>query len=519
MRYVVDGNFVGKKMNGEKKEEPVITDALLARAQNSWNAMSQYRQDRDRCKRFTYGDQWSDIVESSGGLMSEEAEMRSHGRTPLKNNLIRRLVRNVLGVFRDRYAQPACIARDGSESLQAMTMQKLLRYNAELNRMGEIYARTMEEFLISGMCVHKKWYGRKGRLTDCWTDFVQPDKFFVDMNGRDFRGWDISLIGEIHDMTPATLLATFAGSEEKRDRLLKCYGGLADRAYDRVCRVWEIWERTYPVRWHCHDRVTGRCWKVGEELYPAVRAENRRRRKEEIPEVETQWYVDDEWRWSFVTPGGMVIDSGVSPYRHGGHPYVFKAYPFVNGEIHSFVSDIIDQQKYTNRLISMYDWILKSSAKGVLLMPENALPKGVDLDAVAEEWSRFDGVIVFRPHAGEPLPQQISSKCTDIGVTELLNIQMKMMEDISGVNGALQGKLDSSSMSGTLYNQQTRNSLTALSDLMSCFDDFIRQCTAMDADNIGQFYSPDRIRRVAGIGSGLMTDRLFDCSQFDFSFE
>ncbi len=496
-----------------------MADALLARAQNSWNAMSQYRRDRDRCKRFTYGDQWSDIVESSGGLMSEEAEMRSHGRTPLKNNLIRRLVRNVLGVFRDRYAQPACIARDGSESLQAMVMQKLLRYNAELNRMGEIYARTMEEFLISGMCVHKKWYGRKGRLADCWTDFVQPDKFFVDMNGRDFRGWDISLIGEIHDMTPATLLATFAGSEEKRDRLLKCYGGLADRAYDRVCRVWEIWERTYPVRWHCHDRVTGRCWKVGEELYPAVRAENRRRRKEEIPEVETHWYVDDEWRWSFVTPGGMVIDSGVSPYRHGGHPYVFKAYPFVNGEIHSFVSDIIDQQKYTNRLISMYDWILKSSAKGVLLMPENALPKGVDLDAVAEEWSRFDGVIVFRPHAGEPLPQQISSKCTDIGVTELLNIQMKMMEDISGVNGALQGKLDSSSMSGTLYNQQTRNSLTALSDLMSCFDDFIRQCTAMDADNIGQFYTPDRIRRVAGIGSGLMTDRLFDCSQFDFSFE
>ena len=519
MRRPGPGNFAEKKMNGQKSEEPVMADALLARAQNSWNAMSQYRRDRDRCKRFTYGDQWSDIVESSGGLMSEEAEMRSHGRTPLKNNLIRRLVRNVLGVFRDRYAQPACIARDGSESLQAMTMQKLLRYNAELNRMGEIYARTMEEFLISGMCVHKKWYGRKGRLADCWTDFVQPDRFFVDMNGRDFRGWDISLIGEIHDMTPATLLATFAGSEEKRDRLLKCYGGLADRAYDRVCRVWEIWERTYPVRWHCHDRVTGRCWKVGEELYPAVRAENRRRRKEEIPEVETHWYVDDEWRWSFVTPGGMVIDSGVSPYRHGGHPYVFKAYPFVNGEIHSFVSDIIDQQKYTNRLISMYDWILKSSAKGVLLMPENALPKGVDLDAVAEEWSRFDGVIVFRPHAGEPLPQQISSKCTDIGVTELLNIQMKMMEDISGVNGALQGKLDSSSMSGTLYNQQTRNSLTALSDLMSCFDDFIRQCTAMDADNIGQFYTPDRIRRVAGIGSGLMTDRLFDCSQFDFSFE
>lgn len=499
--------------------EQFVADDLLNRAQSSWNAMNRYRQDRDRCKRFTYGDQWSDMVETAGGLMSEEAEMRNQGRTPLKNNLIRRLVRNVLGVFRNRYVQPVCTARDGSEAMQAATMQQLLRYNAELNRLGEVYARTMEEFLISGMCVHKKWYGRKGRVSDCWTDFVQPDRFFMDMSGRDFRGWDISLIGEIHDMTPATLLATFADSEEMRERLMKCYGDLSVTAYDRTCRVWEIWERTYPARWHCHDRVTGRSWKVDREMYAAVMDENRRRCREGIPEVETRWYIDDEWRWSFVSPDGVVIDSGVSPYRHGGHPYVFKAYPYINGEIHSFVSDIIDQQKYTNRLISMYDWILKSSAKGVLLMPENALPKGVDLDAVAEEWSRFDGVILFRPHAGEPLPQQISSKCTDIGLTELLNIQMKMMEDISGVNGALQGKLDSGSMSGTLYNQQTRNSLTALSDMMLCFDDFIKQCTAMDADNIGQFYTPDRIRRVTGAGSDLTADRLFDGSRFDFSFE
>ena len=502
-----------------RNKEALVADDLLNLAQSSWNAMNRYRQDRDRCKRFTYGDQWSDMVETAGGLMSEEAEMRNQGRTPLKNNLIRRLVRNVLGVFRNRYVQPVCTARDGSESMQAATMQRLLRYNAELNRLGEVYARTMEEFLISGMCVHKKWYGRKGRVSDCWTDFVQPDRFFMDMSGRDFRGWDISLIGEIHDMTPATLLATFADSEEMRERLVKCYGDLSVTAYDRTCRVWEIWERTYPARWHCHDRVTGRCWKVDREMYAVVMDENRRRRKEGIPEVETRWYIDDEWRWSFVSPDGVVIASGVSPYRHGGHPYVFKAYPYISGEIHSFVSDIIDQQKYTNRLISMYDWILKSSAKGVLLMPENALPKGVDLDAVAEEWSRFDGVILFRPHAGEPLPQQISSKCTDIGLTELLNIQMKMMEDISGVNGALQGKLDSGSMSGTLYNQQTRNSLTALSDMMLCFDDFIKQCTAMDADNIGQFYTPDRIRRVTGAGSDLTADRLFDGSRFDFSFE
>ena len=179
-------------------------------------------------------------------------------------------------------------------------------------------------------------------------------------------------------------------------------------------------------------------------------------------------------------------------------------YPYIDGEIHSFVSDIIDQQKLTNRLISMYDWILRASAKGVLLFPEGSLPDGVDINEIADEWGRFNGVIVYRPRAGVPLPQQVSSKSADIGITELLEIQMKMMEDISGVNGALQGKLESNSMSGTLYNQQTQNSLTALADLLRSFDDFVMQATHADVANMLRFYTRDVIRDITGesVGNG-----------------
>lgn len=151
------------------------------------------------------------------------------------------------------------------------------------------------------------------------------------------------------------------------------------------------------------------------------------------------------------------------------------------------MSDIIDQQKYANRLISMYDWILRASAKGVLLFPEGALPEGSDINDIAEEWSRFNGVILFRPKAGLPLPQQVSSNCSNIGITELLDIQLKMMEDISGVSGALQGKLESNTMSGTLYNQQTQNSMIALADLLGSFSCFIADATAMDVSNLAQY--------------------------------
>ena len=497
-------------------------EEIFAKARRCWESNAAFRKERNRNKRFTYGDQWSDPAQTGPreGNMTEEEQMRKQGNLPLKNNLIRRLTRNVLGVFRDRWQQPVCLARDPAEARQGAVMQKLLRFNADLNRLGELYARTMEEFLISGMAIHKKWYGRKGRTTDCWTDFVQPDRFFVDLAGRDFRGWDVGMIGEIHEMELEELISSFARTPRDADRFARYYGAMEAGRISEFpkCRVIEVWVREHPQRWNCHDPLTGSCWKSEGGIPADVERENRRREPLGLPPITCRWFVDDEWHWYFFSPDGETLASGTSPYAHGGHPYVFKAYPFIDGEIHSFVADIIDQQKLTNRLITMYDWILRASAKGVLLFPEGALPTGISLDDIADEWSRFNGVIRYKPRPGEPMPQQISSKAVDIGITELLNIQLKMMEDISGVNGALQGKLDSNSMSGTLYNQQTKNSLSALADLMQSFDDFIRDATEKDASNIAQFYSPERIREIAGADAALPEGRYFSADLRDFKF-
>lgn len=455
----------------EQQGDASRNEELLERAMRCWENLGDFRRDRERNKRFTYGDQWGDMIDVDGIRMREEDYIRSQGNVPLKNNMIRRIVRNVLGVFRNRYSQ--LLENDSPpEDPEAAGMRHLLEYNRRLNRMEEVYARTLEEFLISGLAVHRKWYGRKCGRTDCWTDFVMPDKFFCDTESRDFRNWDVSMVGEIHDLDFSTLCASFARSAEDYGHLRQIYG----LPSGRDCRVIEVWSREYRPRYRCHDLRDGRYYEISAEKASAAKPWERR-----------EWTVAEEWVCHFLTPHGDVLRSGRSPYSHGSHPFVFKAYPFIDGEIHSFVSDIIDQQKYTNRLISMYDWILRASAKGVLLFPEGALPEGSDINDVAEEWSRFNGVILFRPRAGMPLPQQVSSKCANIGITELLDIQLKMMEDISGVNGALQGKLESNSMSGTLYNQQTQNSMTALTDLLKSFECFIADATEMDVSNIRQF--------------------------------
>lgn len=71
------------------------------------------------------------------------------------------------------------------------------------------------------------------------------------------------------------------------------------------------------------------------------------------------------------------------------------------------------------------------------------------------------------------MPQQVSGSNSGLGIGELLGIQLKMMEDVSGVNGALQGKLDSQATSGTLYTRQTENSLTSLRDIIDSFEAFV----------------------------------------------
>lgn len=513
-----------RTMGGERAWQSVIgverDERLLGRALECWEALRTFREERERCKRFTYGDQWNDLIEDCGVRMREEDFIRSQGNIPLKNNLIRRLVRNVLGVFRNQWVMPRCVARDPAERREAATVNALLDYNMEQNRLEEIYARTMEEFLISGMVIHKKWYGLREGRSDCRTDHISPGRFFVDSSSRDIRGIDVGIIGEIHDMEFEELCATFARTPEDVENLGRIYSVPGDD-HRAICRVFEVWERRRPMRLSCHDTARGRRFRADMSQRGQIERENRRRAGQGRPQIKVTALFDDEWRYAFLTPDGTVLARGVSPYAHGRHPYVFKAYPYIDGEIHSFVSDIIDQQKLTNRLISMYDWILRASAKGVLLFPEGSLPDGVDINDIADEWGRFNGVIVYRPRAGVPLPQQVSSKSTDIGITQLLEIQMKMMEDISGVNGALQGKLDSSTMSGTLYNQQTRNSLTALADLLKSFDDFMLQATAVDASNIRQYYSPRRIEAIIGrrpgMTSSLKPRRDFFHTPYDFS--
>lgn len=504
---------------------------ILMEAQSYWGNMDRFRKDRERNKRYTYGDQWRDMIWVEGEYMTEEEYIAKQGNVPLKNNLIRRLVRNVLGVYRTQSKEPTCYARDREEQKLGETMSTTLQYNMQLNKMNEVLARSMEEFLVSGLIVHRKSFGWRNEKMDCWTDYVNPNNFFVDNNMRDFRGWDVSFIGEVHDISFEELCASFAESPADYKRFKDIYSFAREKqnfyitaerfGYSRLenydllftsdptrCRVIEVWRKESKPRYRCHDMNTGEYYKIDVEDYDEMVGSINKSRlaegkslgmpEEDIPLIEATWFVDSYWYYYYLTPFGHILKEGETPYEHKSHPYVFKAYPFIDGEIHSFVADLIDQQRYTNRLITLYDFIMRASAKGVLLFPEGCEPDGMSMEEIAEEWSKFDGIVFYKPKAGVPVPQQIANNSTQIGISELLNIQLKFFEDISGVNGALQGKPGFSGQSASMYYQQTQNATTSLIDLLESFSSFICDGAMKDVKNIQQFYDTTRIINIVG---------------------
>lgn len=507
---------------------------VLLQAQKAWEEIDPFRHKRKRNRNYTYGKQWNDLIKlPDGRVMSEEEYIRQQGKVPLKNNLIRQMVKSVLGQFRNNQTQPVCVARDRKEQNLGELMSAAVQYAYQHNRLQELDSRTMEEFLISGICFQKIGYGFRRGKSDVWVDEVNPNRIFFNAM-EDSRHWDCTLIGELHDMPIAEVISRFSfGSRERAVQLRQIYTeadndtvrhnfeNLTTRAIDRLdfympsspdlCRVIEVWKLESQEILNCHDFRSGEYYNLPVSEAEAVEKENKARRQaarqagipdEAVALIETEWGVTQTWRYRFFSPLGDLLDEGDTPYWHGEHPYVFKLYPLIDGEVHAFVEDVIDQQRYINRLITMIDFIMGSSAKGVLLFPEDQIPDGMTIDDIADEWTKYNGIILFRPRPGSPMPQQIAVNATQVGAYEMLSLQMRLFEDISGVHGAMQGKAAPAGTPSSLYSQQIQYSSTNLLDLFESFKTFREDRDIKIMKTIQQFYTDSRYRTIAGNSCG-----------------
>ena len=418
---------------------------LLAAAHAAWCARSAVLAKRARLKRYTYGDQWGDYVtDSLGRVMREGDVVAATGRQPLANNLIRRLVKTIVGRYRNiagdsgRYSD-----RPGSPDV--------------LNALPELDARLLEEFLISGMAIQRVSRERRhGGPERVWVDNVNPRMFFSNAFA-DPRGTDLQMVGMLHNMSIYDVLARFGRGDRRRMAQLRnifaadttatrfpAFSGDADffTAPDGQCRLVELWTL---------DAFESSSRQGGAT-------------------------VNFRWRCRWLAPGGECLDSYFSPWRHGSHPFVLKYYPLTDGEVHPFVEDVVDQQRYINRLIVLIDHMMGASAKGVLLFPLDQLPKGLTMQQVTDRWSAADGVIPITGK-GMTMPQQVVAGANDAGAYRLLELEMKLFQDVSGVSDAILGHVATGNGGSALYESQVQNATIALRDI---FDTFASLTAARD---------------------------------------
>lgn len=522
-------------MHSKQYNDKRLFDVLME-AMHYYNQMDDLRKERERNYRYYFGHQWDDLITIKGETITEAEYIKRQGKVPLINNLMSRIIDRYMGVFRSQNKEPICTARDRDEQSFGETMSVVLQCNQQLNQMSEIMSYSFLEFLLSGLTIVKKTYGWRNGKEDCWTDIVDVNRVGIDNNMRDLRGWDVSFITEVHDISPGELYEEFATSPEEYYRLRNIYKLSSNKSYlisfaesfgysrylnydflltndPGRCRVIEVWRKEQKPRYRCHDLLKAEVYKIEISDYQhSVVAVNESRlakareagiKEEDVPLIEATWFMDNYWYYYYLSPFGDVLREGESPYEHKSHPYVFKLFPGINGKVRPYASNHVDQQRYINRLFTLQDWILQASAKGVLLIPEDCLV-GHKIEDFAETWSSFNGVIAYKPSKSGQVPRQVSSNSTNIGIVDLLNIQLKLMEDISGITGALQGKPGFSGQSASHYNMQIQNATTGLLNMLETFGSFVVDGAYKDVKNMQQFYTDKRIFKIAGKRSQLI---------------
>lgn len=503
---------------------------LLERFHRAWENLSKFREDRDRSLRYVYGDQWSDQILYKGRLITEKNYIQSKGNIPLVNNVMRSLVNSVTGIYAKQDTEPVCFARNRDQQMVGNMMTTALQCNWQINKMPILLLNIFEEFLASGAAIARETYEFREDNLDEYTDAVNP-YFMAWEGGSDPRHSDIRMIGQMHDLDFNQMVSEFVNKEtgltmqdlkdmyfgvnghrvadtnepssnqlnEKHDiRNVSFYSPASVHEY----RVFEIWTKEIKTRIRCWDTNSGERYKIELSQKKEVEAENQRRLQmgiqynipeEEIPLIETEEFVDNYWYYSFLTPSGHVLVEGETPYEHKSHPYTIKLYPFINGEVHSFTSTFIDQQRYINRLITLNDFILRTSAKGVTLVPEDCIPDDMSPEEFAEKWTSVDGLIIYKPKTGSNLkPEIFHNNSTNIGINEMLQLQLGLIDRISSVHGALQGKEAASGTSAARYGMEAQNATTALAAILKTFTSFTEDIAKKKVKIMQQYYEDGR---------------------------
>ena len=506
-----------------------ITDRgveIVNQARNCYSALREVRDRRHRSRRYYRGDQWSDMIEVDGRMMTEEQYIQSQGRPALKQNLIRLPIRNIIGQYRSNPFKSMIYARNADNKKGAEMMSVAYESAYEMNDGRERDARQLEEFLVSGFSMYETSYSYEIKRQRSIPKFrkVDLDRMIINPNVADVCGDDIEFIGELCDVSQDSAISAYAKNEMEEAELRKILRKGTPTYMDRQALTADNLERVsfdmasqldttriikicaLESKWvlYAHDTAEGTYKIYPFEKKAEIDEENESRRRLAmetglpVPRIKYRRKFVREWVYYHVTPQGNILFRKANPYHHKDHPYVVLMYPMLDSEMWSLVEDLLDQQRAINRMYIQQDFVIGASAKGVLLVPEDCIPDDMDIEDIADSWARYNGVIKLKLKPGAQMPQQVMASNFNIGITDMINYQSKWIQDIGGVYDAAMGMRATSGTSAARYKMETMNSSLNALDYLESFGHFLIKRDWKIVQIIKQYYREKQYIALAG---------------------
>lgn len=536
-----------RRITGKEKDMD-----LLNTFRDLWQNMEPFRVQRARAFRFAYDDQWGDLVEYNGEIMTERQYLQRTGNVVLQTNQLQNKVETLLGVVDKQALEPVCHAVDVDEQQLGEVVTNGVQTNCYRNRLDELYLDWMREMSLGGlMAAYESWDNTSGpdNSYDSWTTYVSPNLLIMDMQMDDSRFWDISRIGRQLKLDFSKVVARFAHSKEDYALLSEIYKQQADMFLARgnvsmaqrkreerftfmedpdpsVCMVLEAWTRENRPVIRLVDKNSGT-----EEVIDAsdsayrrdVRRENERRRKEglamgwsedEIPYIVGDGYgtgderfaLEDEeyWYCRFLAPDGTILWEGESPLPDKSHPFTVRGIPMTEGKLQGYLYPEIDHNIIMNRAVILHDWLIRTNAKGVVVVPKALLGK-TDPKEFARSWTSLDDMVFvdLKPGMENMMPKVFYGQAQTFDVAGFLDTFSRMGDKSTAITDAIQGKTPFAGASGSLYAQMANNSTTSIAPVLKKFQKFIEEVHIKKMRNIMAFYDIDRWRQVVGNMDGV----------------
>lgn len=532
--------FLNRNVRGVRENNPSspsihrerVNLDILEEFAHCWYQFESARRNMERNTMYAWGDQWGDYVNDpdTGERITERELIKRQGKVPLKNNMISPIIKNIEGQFRSGSVKPICTNRDPNESKVGEMMSVAVEYIQDINNIPELDAMSLKLLMIGGFVAQRVEYGWNDyrQQNDVWVYGCNPMRMFFNTNVEDVRNWDLRIIGEVFDMSRDEIVSKFAHTEEDKRYIEKIYTEPSDylnsnvltdpdkrhRDFytperDDLCRVILGWRLETRPAYFCHDTLKGTYFYVGANEIGDIRRENEYRsilameagvREEDLLLIEYEFSYERYWYYRYMTPWGDILQEGRSPYWHGQHNYVLHTFQLVNGTLYPFLNDFIDQQRAINRTMTLIDFIRSASSKGVLVVDDSSFPE-MRREDIVDQYVRYNGVLFCTLKDGRrasDVVSQLQGQGAVAGDYQLLDIQLKLINEISGVNSAMQGRNPQSGTASSLYAQQVQNSSLNLKGLIDSFNSFRRERDTKIMKTAQQYYTSSRYIDLSG---------------------